>query len=131
VISNTDEIISRLSFKLSVNTIHLATKPMSGGIPAKLPTTIICVLLLGENSLGLIFFCQVFFISIIMKITDNQYIPQKSTNNLKLIKILTIIHLKLKMEERARISMINFLFSWDTLPTKAEAIKKISTNFFN
>lgn len=123
--------VRRPVFKFSVNTIHFAKNPSIGGIPARFPRIINIITLLELIFSIWVFIFNMFFIANMIIKTEVQYIRQNKKKIFMLTIILTIIHLRLKIDEKAIISIINFLFIWEILPTKAESTKKIIIIFFS
>lgn len=106
-----------------VRTVHLAKNPRVGGIPANLAriSNVNHSLFLEKISLEIRFRSD-FLIITIAKNNEIQYMIRKLTSTFKLNLMAAIIQLKLKIEDKAKISLMSFLFNWEELPMAAVRI---------
>lgn len=117
--------------RLSLKTIHFAKNPAKGGIPARLAIISTLTNLFLEILDKVLVVFSIFSLSkSITKITEIQYNIEKEKNKKVFNMILNIIHLKLKTEESAKISIILVLFIWRNLPINIDKITKGKIEFF-
>ena len=116
-------MVSILFFNISFNTIHFAKNPIDGGNPASLARIIINVHSLYFWNISFdVLFVSFIAIAAIIRARESQY-KRMNVSKVEGLKVMAVIvHLMLKIDERARISMIFFLFSCDTLPNSAVII---------
>jgi len=100
--------------------VHLARNPIVGGMPARFTRMIMEVhSLCFEKSSSLILAWFILLSIVTIKINEVQYNARKYIRVLRFMKIAIIIQLRLKIDEKARISRMFFLLIWEDLPKMA------------
>jgi len=119
------------TFNLSLNTIHFDKKLANGGIPARFATVSRMIHFSFIEVIVFMFFVFILFITVVRIATEGQYSTMKMKKDFMFRMTLASIHLRLKTEDRAMISMKLSLDIWDKEPQKAERTIKGKISFFH